>query len=777
MKKLRMTALLMALAFTLGACKGGEQEVQEETESIFGKNHIFREEELEFGSETGNVSQFELVGDTIYAETLLRSSAEDEAGEASGEEAEAEAEESEAAEELEEQVPEQRYSRLIGAYNAKGEKLDEVKIELPMNAGPGTMTVDEQGNIFSTYTSYGEGEGGSEGHRVYLQGHSSAGEELFTLWLNENQGEDEYYYVNCIYCTADGKLLVETGNAVEVYDKEGNQVNRIEKGGSEMESRLHRIRDNQFVLFGMSEDKSFYQSIDLEAGKKGEEVDLPFIYYAYTILDGKYYDLYLSNEKGIFGYNLGDAEPTPIVDFLGSDFSSNGINQLGFIDEESFIALYYNDEGMAISRFIKVPEEEVVEKTELTLGCYYLDSEIKSQVVKFNKKSNTYRINIVDYSEYNTEEDYTIGQNRLNSDIASGNVPDIVLLHSGMPIESYMSKGVFADYYKLMEEDADFNREEYLPNLFKAYETEGKLYQMVPFFYIRTFVGKTADVGEDFSWTMDEALALQAKKPEGTALFPDAIQTDFLFQCLAINSQEYINWETGECFFDTDKFIQMMEYAKTLPKEYKVVDFENEEAYMEMEMQYREGRSLLAPFVLSTFRDYGNWKYATFGEDITMVGFPTETGIGSTFVARFNLAISEQSKNKQAAWDFVKSLLEEEYQNEQIYYFPARITSLEKLEKEAWENPYYLDENGNKVEYEQKYYVGNMEIPGKPLTKEETGTIMEFIKSIERTDRYNEEIFNIVSEETAAFFEGQKSAKETVDIIQSRARIYVNENR
>ncbi|MBQ9989950.1 MAG: extracellular solute-binding protein [Lachnospiraceae bacterium] len=860
MKKFRMTALLMAFVFLLTACGGNKAEKEQESDGVFGKSHIFREEELDLGAGMGNPNQLKLVGDTLYVETVQYSSMPDtteaEAVEAEGEEAEtgeevsaeeaettkenteeegtetveidveeaaeiaeidveeaaetagidveeeaettaeaevgekvsteaieSGAEETAAAEEVEEAIMEtefvaqEGYTRVITAFDLEGNKLSELKIKLPANCGMGYLTMDSQGNIYSTYNYYGMNQDGSEDSRVYLQGHSAQGKELFTLWLNEEQDSNEYFYVNSLYCLEEGTLVVETGTGVLLYDTLGNPVGQAEKGGMEGENRLMKVRDDQFVLIGMEGDKSFYQTFDIKTGQKGEKIELPFILYVYTILEGKDYDFYLSDAKGIYGYNLGDAEPTPIMGFLASDFSSYGMNQISFIDGDSFIASYFTDEGTGVGRFIRIPEDEVVEKAELILGCSYLDSEIKKQVIKFNKQSTAYRITIRDYSEYNTEEDYTVGQSRLNSDIASGNVPDIILLHSGMPLESYMAKGVFADYYELMEADADFHREDYLPNVFAAYETKGKLYQMIPFFYINTFVGKTADVGEDFTWTMEEALALQASRPEGTVLFPNVIRDSFMQICLVMNYEEYINWETGECFFDTEKFIRMLEYAKTLPKEYTHVDYNDQQAYLEMEMQYREGRSLLSQNMLSTFRDYGSLRYATFGEDITLVGFPTEVGIGSAFSTQCNLAISEYSEHKQAAWEFVKSMLSEEYQDNLEYCFPVRLSSLEKMEEEARQKPHYLDENGNKVEYELTYYVGNMEIPGSPLTKKETGVVMEFIKSIERTGSYNQEIYNIITEETAPFFEGQKSAKEAADIIQSRVRIYVNENR
>ncbi|MGN1315386.1 MAG: ABC transporter substrate-binding protein [Lachnospiraceae bacterium] len=765
-KRIRMTAGLLALAMALTACGGQktkENEVQQE--SLFNKEYVFREEEFELTDNVDNLMQITVVGDTIYTEEANYSMS---GGAARLEEADT-GEETGAAENVEE-----GYILVFTAYDLKGNQLRRFENKLPANCGPGSMTADSQGNIYSVYSHYGTGDDGNEDYRVYLQGHSPEGQELFTLWLNENQSPDEYYYVNSLICTEDGRLILESGSTIEIYDSQGTELGRIDnkEGG-----QLLKIRGDVFITLEGDGENAFLQTIDLESGQRGEKQELPFPIYSYNYMSGSFYDFYLSNEKGIFGFNLGDAEPTMIMDFLSSDFASYGMSNVSFLDEDNFIALYYGEEGSKLSRFVKIPAEEVVEKKEIILGCYYLDSAVKTQAMKFNKESNTHRIVFMDYSEYNTEEDYTIGLNRLNSDIASGKVPDIVALQNGMPVESYMAKGLFTDYYELMEKDSTFKKEDYLQNVFEAYSMNGKLYQMVPSFYVRTIVGRTEDVGEDFSWTMDEALALQASKPEGTVLFTDMIQTDFLGQCLLNSGNEYINWETGECRFDSEEFIQMLEYAKTLPEKYNEEDYFDESVWQERETQYREGKAVLFPTVLSSFNDYGNWKYATFGDDITMVGFPTKEGNGSALISSFNLAISAQSEAQDVAWQFVKSFLEEEYQDNMEYFFPIRLSSLQKQAQKAMEKPYYTDNEGNKVEYDMTYYVGSMEIKVDPLNKEETDRVMEFLQSINKISSYNDELFNIVSEESQSFLQGEKSAKEAAEIIQSRAKIYINENR
>ena len=45
------------------------------------------------------------------------------------------------------------------------------------------------------------------------------------------------------------------------------------------------------------------------------------------------------------------------------------------------------------------------QKTTLTLACVYLDYRVKSQILDFNRKSSDYRIEVRDYSEFNTDDE------------------------------------------------------------------------------------------------------------------------------------------------------------------------------------------------------------------------------------------------------------------------------------------------------------------------------------------------------------------------------------
>ena len=63
------------------------------------------------------------------------------------------------------------------------------------------------------------------------------------------------------------------------------------------------------------------------------------------------------------------------------------------------------------------------------------------------------------------------------------------------------------------------------------------------------------------------------------------------------------------------------------------------------------------------------------------------------------------------------------------------------------------------------------------ITQEEMDLFMKLYESCGGVTSYNENISNIVNEETAAFFDGQKTAEETASLIQNRVSLYIQEQK
>jgi primosomal protein N' len=89
-----------------------------------------------------------------------------------------------------------------------------------------------------------------------------------------------------------------------------------------------------------------------------------------------------------------------------------------------------------------------------------------------------------------------------------------------------------------------------------------------------------------------------------------------------------------------------------------------------------------------------------------------------------------------------------------------------------------VDENGEVVEVAK----GNALVDGQIIeiyaaTQEDIDQVTALIGSIDKVLAYDREIMGIISEESQAYFNGQKSAKDTATIMQQRVSTYVNEQR
>ena len=63
------------------------------------------------------------------------------------------------------------------------------------------------------------------------------------------------------------------------------------------------------------------------------------------------------------------------------------------------------------------------------------------------------------------------------------------------------------------------------------------------------------------------------------------------------------------------------------------------------------------------------------------------------------------------------------------------------------------------------------------MTELEYNAIMNLINNTTAVARYDESIMKVINEEVQAYFEGQKSVDDIAKMIQSRVKIYVNEQR
>lgn len=789
-RRLKKSIILLAIASlaVIGFAACGKKTADDPQAAAASKDYIYRMRDVDLGEKDQNINQIVHAGDKIYAYGYSWS--------------------------------EDGSDSAIVFYELKedGTIGGSHRIPLKEYMNINSISMDDDANIYCIKNdyhpadmpqeepSYEEGEDTQEdgtaddmavedtGEIEYLDDYylvkmTLSGEELFSVKLNDIPDfaqlgeENDYLYVRDMILDKEKGIYINSYGIFMKFDLEGNYLGVMPQNGNQsaFESANYITLEDGSLIAAVYEDNGMaFATVDLETGTMGEKNQLPGASFNYFFYAGKGYDLYLTDSYGVYGYNIGDSDKKQIMNFIDSDLEVYGLYQIAGVNDDSFFATYDNmDTGNnSLAMFTKVPPEEVKEKQVIVLAMADSNWNVRRNAINFNKENEDYRISILDYSSlYATDDDYMAGLNRLNTDIASGKIPDIILLNDAMPVESYIGKGLFEDLKPYIEKDEELDIHNLMPNIVEAYSVNGKMYSLVPSYSIRTILAKASDVGDERGWTVQEAMELLASKPEGTQLLESTTKSTMLMYCMSMSGNQFIDWESGTCNFNSDEFVQMLEFIGTFPDE---IDDEiyTDDYWNNYESMWREGKVLASVYYLSSFRDYNNTEKGTFGEKITMIGFPSSNEDGSVISADMQFALSAKSSNKEGAWTFLRTFITDEYQKENVRYgFPISIKRLNELAAEAMEKPYYLDENGNKEEYDSTYYINGQEIIIPPMTKEETDSFMEQLYSFTKVYKQDDTLLNIITEESAPYFSGQKSAKDAASIIQSRVQIYVNENR
>ena len=399
------------------------------------------------------------------------------------------------------------------------------------------------------------------------------------------------------------------------------------------------------------------------------------------------------------------------------------------------------------------------------------------------------RIEVIDYSQYNTDEDNNAGLNKLTTEIMSGSLPDILSLQ-GMPYQQLAAKGLLVDLYPFMDADSEISRDDFLPNVLQALEENGKLCSTVSTFNIVTLAGAAQIVGDKPGWTYDDVKDALAKMPEGcTVLDQFTTSGDILRDVLTLDADYYVDWTTGQCRFDSPEFADLLEFSRLFPNAFDSANF-NWDEYQSDEARISEGKQLLTRLYLGSFDDIASTE-AQFGGNLTYIGFPTASGVGSYLNVSSCYGISSSCADKEAAWQFLRGFMTEKgLENQNYYYgFPANRNLLDKQLKEAMTVEYEKDENGNyKLDPETGeripvsrggFWMEGMDEPMEiyALTQEQADKLMEVINTATKLYSQNTAVLNIITEQTDAFFAGQKTAEEVGKLVQGKMSIYVNEQR
>ena len=666
-----------------------------------------------------------------------------------------------------------------------------------------------------------------------------------TSGLAEKVGAEHGLYSDGTLIDKDGDLFVSTDGKISVLDSSLNVRFAVEDenlwGGN-----LCLLSDGSVaaqMTVSNTVDQTYSRQlrvIDKTTQKWGESYELP--QNAYEVYSGGGdYLFYYKNGEALYGYKAeaaeGEEHGERLLSWLDADINSDEILFFSFLSDGRVVVMtrsWGRSEGgpeINLAILTSTPRDQLPEKTTLTYAAMYLGQDERNRIIDFNKSSTTHRIEVTDYSEYATDEDYNAGVTKLNTEILAGQVPDIISVDN-LPIRQYGAKGILEDLWPFIDGDPDLGREKLMDRVLTAAEQDGKLYQIFKTFAIRTIIGSSKVVGEDMGWTMQEFQDAMSAMPEGCTPFGEGTtKTGMLSTLLSQNLDSFVDWETGECSFDGESFQNALAFCNQFPAEFNWENYEYSDSNSEP-ARIADGRQMLLDESLSDFRSiqmyeamfggtdalqhyYISYNYSPDGHTveitdapetnewggsnesnrlvpgryITFKGFPMEDGsCGSSFSVYGGVAMSSACKDKEGAWAFIRQLLlpTGETDGWGMSGFPVNKEDFEATAAKSMEVEYMTDGQGNQVldlegnpiqESKGGWGWATLNIDLQATTQTEYDQIMELYNAIDSLYSYDTKISEIVSDVAGSYFAGDKTLEETAGLIQNRVKTYVNENR
>lgn len=646
------------------------------------------------------------------------------------------------------------------------------------------MCLDEQGNIWVSEQGYfyhydTNGNYIDDGRNISIRKLDATGAEIAVIDMSSLLEQNQYFYVNGMAMDKDGNIYISDGSQT-IYVFDGQGAKKFEMTLTGWANSLVRLGDGTVAITTYESTGSVLKPIDPVTADWKESIPMPMnVWNAYP--GAGEYLVFFSDGNNLYGYKEGAAESEKLLSWINCDIDGNSINTMTILPDGRVACITsqfnYNDytSTLEMALLTKTDASTIPQKTYLTMATFYMDYNLRAKVIEYNKKSQKYRIEVTDYSEYNTQEDYTAGILKLSTEIISGKIPDIICTSRQLPIDQYISKGLLEDLYPYIEKDPNLGQDAIVKEVFEALETDGKLYQIASSFGVYTVTGDGNRIGSEPGWTLDDLEAVMAQVPEGTMAFAPYYTRDYMFETvIAMNMNEYVDWITGKCSYNTEDFIKLLEFIKTFPAEYDWMSGD----YIDENQLIQSGQLLLRISNLYNFTDFQMYN-VLYGGNMVFKGFPCESKKGSAMIVDSGLAMSSKCKDKEGAWEFMSILLSEDYQRSSWFWgFPTNKAVFDEKVKEAMTPTTYVDDNGTTVEEpKMEWYVNNTPVTVYAMTEQEYDMFMDLLKDADRLMTYDSSIMQIISEEAGVFFAGQKTAQECANVIQSRVELYVNEQK
>ena len=418
-----------------------------------------------------------------------------------------------------------------------------------------------------------------------------------------------------------------------------------------------------------------------------------------------------------------------------ADNASTSVNNYRSVMETESGFFAWNSDVEVAYFYEKLPDGETLEDpTVITLfaGAGAGSYEIELAAVNFQKLYPQYRIDIT-AAESDEQTELAL------TELGAGKGYDMYMLYDSQWTQLDDSV-FFEDLTRWMEADSTKPIEKIRPSVLQQMQKNGGIYRLPLTYTILTYAADPEQLSDSRPETV-----LQACEHGGEELYPFTFVTDYSSQMARRCAIDYVDAAQGTCNFECDSFYAQLALLRrqkaaldTLPKNLDVAATCDGLLYYYVILSadsivYQPGR-----YLYPELKQYVYYAY------------PSDYAGGCQLEFDSQLSINSQSEQKEGAWAFLSYLLSDAYQ-QSVYSLPV--------------NDMVLQEQFAQLLAEEK------------VTQEDIDTLYALVDHAQKPDYPTEPIEQIIQEEMAAYLDGAVDEKTTAEHIQSRALLYLMEQK
>lgn len=376
-------------------------------------------------------------------------------------------------------------------------------------------------------------------------------------------------------------------------------------------------------------------------------------------------------------------------------------------------------------------------------------SELNRLIYEFNRKSESYVV----------KDKYYESGEKLLLEIMSGKQPDLLCKSdacSWVDSAPLYGKSLLCDLNRFIDEKGI--RDRYVPSVLEAMEIDGRLYEMPYSFSITTAMARTAVWNGDSDTSPDHVI--EKTKQLGLAAPIDFHTYDESFTPYVCS--EFIDYSGGSCCFEDGRFGKYLEFRKQCSDAAKRLSpdgliFE----------EFLRGNVLMMCTGIGSFYQHQYLIVDYVGENITFTGLPSDIENYHTIDPVLSFWVFSGSVGEAGAYEFI----------DHATSFGSYIETYDGGSRTEFKNSGF-PVNGEALRFMAEDHYKNSGSDG--FSKEDCAeSIRETYRQIQSVNgvgnRFDGAVNDILSEETAAYFNGTKTLEETCGNIQNRVSLYLAE--